>query len=284
MPVGETSLSSLDFSLTPQANRGDFERSMLTSTALALILLVPQAPSVAPAPGQVPVPEVKPTPDGPVIAIDTTMGTIQVGLYATKAPASTRNIMSYVKSGFYTGTIFHRVIPGFMIQGGGMDIKMVEKPTGPPVRNEAKNGLLNSRGSLSLARTNDPQSATSQFFISVKDNPMLDFGVSRDGWGYAVFGEVLSGMDVVDAIVNVPTTSTGVFQNVPVKPVVITKVRIISEPVAVAAPSTSSPRLGAGAAAKPAVRPAGTARKAAPKVAPKASPATSAKATPTPSV
>ncbi|MEO8361702.1 MAG: peptidylprolyl isomerase [Vicinamibacteria bacterium] len=254
---------------------------MLISTALALMLLIPQAPA-APAPAQVPAPEVNPTPDGPVIAIDTTMGTIQVGLYATKAPASTRNIMSYVKSGFYTGTTFHRVIPGFMIQGGGMDVNLVEKPTGPPVRNEAKNGLLNRRGSLSLARTNDPQSATSQFFISVKDNPALDFGISRDGWGYAVFGEVLSGMEVVDAIVNVPTTSSGVFQNVPVKPVVITKVRIISEPAAVAAPPTT--RTGTGAAAKPAVRPAGPARKVAPKVTPKAPPATSAKPTPTPSV
>jgi cyclophilin family peptidyl-prolyl cis-trans isomerase len=189
--------------------------------AIAALLLLASSPSPAQTttvPGApIPVPQVKPTPDGPVIAIDTTMGTIEVGLYATRAPLSTRNIMNYVRSGFYNGTVFHRVIPGFMVQGGGLDANMNEKPVGPPVRNEARNGLLNSRGSLSLARTKDPHSATSQFFISVKDNPALDFGISRDGWGYAVFGEVLSGMEVVDQIVAVPTSTRGPHQNVPIK-------------------------------------------------------------------
>lgn len=205
-----------------------------------LLLLAAQAPAqspVAPAAAPLPSPEVKPTPDGAVLAIETTMGTIEVGLYATLAPRSSRNFLKYAKSGFYNGTIFHRVIPGFMIQGGGLDAKMNEKPVGPPVRNEARNGLINTRGSLALARTDDPHSATSQFFISVKNNPGLDFGISRDGWGYAVFGEVLSGMDVVDSIVAVPTTRSGQYSNVPIKPVVITKVRVVSEPAAEAAPA-----------------------------------------------
>ena len=248
---------------------------MLTSTAFVLLALAaqtsaaPAAPSSATA--QAPSPEVKPTPDGAVIAIETTMGTIQVGLYASKAPLSSRNILNYVKSGFYAGTTFHRVIPGFMIQGGGMDPKMVEKPTGPPVRNEARNGLLNTRGSLALARTSDPHSATSQFFVNVKDNPALDFGISRDGWGYTVFGEVLSGMEVVDSIVGVPTTRVGPHENVPVKPVMITKVRVVSEPAPPAPPVAVKVAPPAG---KRPVRPAAAA--------PKASPTAPVKPKPTP--
>ena len=248
---------------------------MFTPAIAALLLLASspglvQTPTVPGAP--LPAPQVKPTPDGPVIAIDTTMGTIEVGLYATRAPLSTRNVMNYVRSGFYDGTVFHRVIPGFMVQGGGLDAGMNEKPVGPPVRNEARNGLLNSRGSLSLARTSDPHSATSQFFISVKDNPVLDFGISRDGWGYAVFAQVLSGMEVVDQIVAVPTSTRGPHQNVPIKPVTITKVRIISEPPALTPPAVT--KAGAPAAAKPSARPA---------AAPKSSPAARPKTTPSPS-
>ncbi len=240
---------------------------MLTPSILALMVLAAQA-SATPAAGTpvaapAPTPGAEPTPDGAVIAIETTMGTIQVGLYATRAPLSSRNVLNYVKSGFYTGTTFHRVIPGFMVQGGGMDARMAEKPTNPPVRNEARNGLLNHRGSLSLARTNDPHSATSQFFISVKDNPALDFGISRDGWGYAVFGEVLSGMEVVDQIVAVPTTTKGVYSNVPLTPVVITKVRVVSEPSPVASPAATKAKVPAAKA------PPG---KAAPRPAPKGSP------------
>ena len=240
---------------------------MLTSSALAFAVLAAQATAaqVAPAPAvaQVPAPEAKPTPDGAVIALETSMGTIQIGLYATKAPRSSRNVLNYVKTGFYNGTIFHRVIPGFMIQGGGMDAKMVEKPTGAPVRNEARNGLSNTRGSLAMARTNDPHSATAQFFINVRDNVKLDFGISPDGWGYTVFGEVLSGMDVVDAIVGVPTTSMGVYQNVPIKPVVITKARVISEPPPATPPAAT--KAGAPAGARPA--------RSAPKAKAKATPA-----------
>jgi len=207
---------------------------MPIATALVLMILAVQDPAPAAvteaAPAETPAPAPKPTPDGPILAIETTMGTIEVGLFAAKAPRSTRNFMSYVKSGFYDGTIFHRVIPGFMIQGGGLDAKMTEKPTSPPVRNEARNGLLNSRGTLAMARTDDPQTATSQFFINVRDNPSLDFGISRDGWGYTVFGEVLSGMDVVDRIVAVRTTRLVEYENVPIIPVVINKVRVLSGP------------------------------------------------------
>ena len=244
--------------------------------AIAALLLLASSPSPAQTttvPGApLPVPQVKPTPDGPVIAIDTTMGTIEVGLYATRAPLSTSNIMNYVRSGFYNGTVFHRVIPGFMVQGGGLDANMNEKPVGPPVRNEARNGLLNSRGSLSLARLGEPHTATSQFFISVKDNPALDFGISRDGWGYAVFGEVLSGMEVVDQIVGVPTRTRGRHQNVPIKPVMITKVRILSEPPPLTPPAAT--KAGVPAVTKPSVRPP---------VAPKSSPAARPKPTPSPS-
>lgn len=254
---------------------------MFTLSALALTVMVAGPSFQAPTrtqPSQVPLPEPKPTPDGAVIAIETTLGTIQVGLYAQKAPLSSRNVLNYVKSGFYAGTIFHRVIPGFMIQGGGMDAKMVEKPTGSPVRNEAKNGLLNTRGSLALARTSEPHSATSQFFISVKDNPALDFGISRDGWGYAVFGEVLSGMEIVDQIVAVPTSSNGVHSNVPVSPVVITKVRVVSEPAPAAPPAITKAVAPGG---KTAARPGKATPKAAPKGTPAATP-TKPKATPTP--
>jgi cyclophilin family peptidyl-prolyl cis-trans isomerase len=250
---------------------------MLTSTGFALIALVSAfpPPQATPAPSPAASPEAASVPDGPVIAFDTTKGTFEVTLYATRAPRSTRNIMNYVRSGFYAGTIFHRVIPGFMIQGGGLDPKMEEKPTGPPVRNEARNGLLNRRGSLSLARTSDPHSATSQFFVSVKDNPGLDFGISRDGWGYAVFGEVTSGMDVVDSIVSVPTTRVGPHEAVPVTPILINKVRIISEP-APAAPAVG--KTGAPAPPKAGV----SAPKATPKASPAAQPRPKPAATPTP--
>jgi len=237
---------------------------MLTPIALLLVFLVVQDPSPAPAPSapspapEPPAAEMKPAPDGAVLSIETSMGTIEVGLFASKAPRSARNFLNYAKSGFYDGTIFHRVIPGFMIQGGGLDAKMSEKETGPPVRNEARNGLLNSRGTLAMARTDDPQSATSQFFINLKDNPSLDFGIARDGWGYTVFGEVLSGMEVVDQIAAVRTTRMIQYENVPVTPVVIRKIRVVSEPK----PPASAPR----APTKPA-------SPGAPPAKPKASPA-----------
>jgi peptidyl-prolyl cis-trans isomerase A (cyclophilin A) len=152
------------------------------------------------------------------VLITTTNGDIEIELDPVKAPISTKNFLAYVDSGFYTNTIFHRVIPGFMVQGGGFTAQMSQKETKAPIKNEASNGLHNVRGTLSMARTNDPNSATSQFFINVADNAFLDPG--RDA-GYAVFAKVVKGMDVVDVIVNSQTTTKQGMQNVPIDPVVI---------------------------------------------------------------
>ena len=154
----------------------------------------------------------------PHVLLDTTNGQIEIELDPVKAPISTKNFLAYVDKGFYTNTIFHRVIPGFMVQGGGFTQQMSQKPTEAPIKNEASNGLHNVRGTLSMARTNDPNSATSQFFINVADNAFLDPG--RDA-GYAVFAKVVKGMDVVDIIVNSQTTTKQGMQNVPIDPVII---------------------------------------------------------------
>ncbi|MCB4359180.1 peptidylprolyl isomerase [Quatrionicoccus australiensis] len=164
----------------------------------------------------------------PTVEITTSLGKITVELAADKAPKSVANFLQYAKSGFYNGTVFHRVIPGFMVQGGGFDAKMTQKPTGPAIENEGKNGLKNLRGTLAMARKPDPHSATAQFFINHADNAFLDYP-SQDGWGYAVFGKVTQGMDVVDRIAQVPTGNAGPFQNVPATPVIIQNVKIISE-------------------------------------------------------
>jgi cyclophilin family peptidyl-prolyl cis-trans isomerase len=164
----------------------------------------------------------------PTLELETSLGSITVELDAKNAPKSAENFLTYARDGFYNGTVFHRVIPGFMIQGGGFDASMNQKPTRAPIENEAKNGLKNRRGTLAMARTNDPHSATAQFFINHADNLPLDYP-SRDGWGYAVFGKVTAGMDVVDKIANVRTGNSGFHQNVPTTPVVIKNVRIISE-------------------------------------------------------
>jgi peptidyl-prolyl cis-trans isomerase A (cyclophilin A) len=158
------------------------------------------------------------------VVIETSKGDITLRLDTEKAPKTVANFLRYVDEGFYDGTIFHRVIPGFMIQGGGLTPDLVKKPTHSPVENEAKNGLKNLRGSIAMARTRDPHSATSQFFINHRDNPNLDYP-SFDGWGYAVFGKVVDGMDVVDAIAQVPTTRRNGRADVPVEPVIIKKVR-----------------------------------------------------------
>ena len=152
----------------------------------------------------------------PHVLLDTTNGQIEIELDPVKAPISTKNFLDYVNSGFYNNTIFHRVIPGFMVQGGGFTQQMQQKETKAPIKNEHKNGLANVRGTLSMARTSVPDSATSQFFINVKDNDFLD-----QGDGYAVFGKVVKGMDVVDIIVNSPTTTKQGMQNVPIDPVLI---------------------------------------------------------------
>ena len=162
--------------------------------------------------------------------IETGKGNITVELFPGNAPISTENFLKHVNSGFYDGTIFHRVIPGFMIQGGGMLPDMTEKPRGTPITNEADNGLKNLRGTLAMARTMEPHSATSQFFINVADNyPLNHRGKSVEGWGYAVFGQVVDGMEAVDAIVAVPRGNRGPHGDVPLEPVVMRKVTVIQQ-------------------------------------------------------
>ena len=154
----------------------------------------------------------------PHVLLNTSFGEIEIELDPVKAPISSKNLLEYVDSGFYTNTIFHRVIPGFMVQGGGFTAQMTQKDTKDPIKNEASNGLHNVRGTLSMARTSNPDSATSQFFINVADNAFLNPG--RDA-GYAVFAKVVKGMDVVDQIVNSQTTTKQGMQNVPIDPVLI---------------------------------------------------------------
>ncbi|MBO7483093.1 MAG: peptidyl-prolyl cis-trans isomerase [Kiritimatiellae bacterium] len=159
--------------------------------------------------------------------VETSMGTITIALDEGKAPETVRNFVEYAKSGHYDGTIFHRVIDGFMIQGGGFTRDMNQKPTRAPIRNEAMNGLKNARGTIAMARTMVVDSATSQFFINLVDNDFLDFtSPTPQGFGYAVFGAVTDGMDVVDAIAKVKTGYSGPHQNVPEEPVVIRRVTI----------------------------------------------------------
>lgn len=161
------------------------------------------------------------------VSFETSLGTIEIELDDEKAPNTAKNFADYVRSGFYDGTIFHRVIPGFVVQGGGMLPGMDQKKGDAPIRNEATNGLKNLRGTLSMARTNDPHSATSQFFINLVDNKPLNFR-SKDssGWGYCAFGAVSGGMDVVDAIAKVQTGSRYPHQNVPTTDVVIESVTV----------------------------------------------------------
>ena len=156
------------------------------------------------------------------LVFETTLGTFEVELFEKEAPVSSKNFLDYVEEGFFDGVIFHRVIPGFMIQGGGFEPGMKQKKTRAPIKNEATNGLKNLRGTLSMARTNDINSATAQFFVNVVDNDFLDHA-GPSNYGYAVFGKVSSGMDVIDKIVKVPTTNRADHQNVPAADVVITK-------------------------------------------------------------
>ncbi|MBU3831675.1 MAG: peptidyl-prolyl cis-trans isomerase [Candidatus Desulfovibrio faecigallinarum] len=159
----------------------------------------------------------------PVVLLETTSGDILIELYPDKAPKTVENFLQYVDSGFYKNTIFHRVIPGFMIQGGGYTIRMDEKETQAPIENEANNGVSNERGTIAMARTMDPHSATAQFFINLVDNEFLDFkSESLQGWGYCAFGKVTEGMDVVDKIAKVKTKSQGPHDDVPVDLVIIT--------------------------------------------------------------
>ncbi len=164
----------------------------------------------------------------PMAEIETNQGTIVVELDAEKAPITVANFVQYAKDGFYKGTIFHRVINGFMIQGGGFTKEMKQKPTLATIQSEAKNGLKNLRGTIAMARLPDPHSASAQFFINHNNNARLDYP-SPDGWGYAVFGRVVKGMEVVDKIALVPTETRGPHQAVPIEPVLISSVRIITD-------------------------------------------------------
>jgi peptidyl-prolyl cis-trans isomerase A (cyclophilin A) len=169
-----------------------------------------------------------PAPGNPVAVVSTTAGDLTIELLRNRAPVSVENFIQYAREGFYTGTIFHRVIPGFMIQGGGFTTALEEKPTRPPIRNEATNGLNNVRGPVAMARTRALRSATSQFFVNVADNrAKLDHrGYAPDDFGYAVFGRVLSGMDVADKIAAARTQTVGPHEDVPVEPIVIKSVTI----------------------------------------------------------
>ena len=164
----------------------------------------------------------------PQVELRTSAGTIVLELDREKAPQTVENFLQYVKDGHYNGTVFHRVIPGFMIQGGGFTADMREKPTRGQIKNEAGNGLRNATGTVAMARTPAPHSASAQFFINVSDNTGLDYrAATPDGYGYAVFGKVVKGMDVVNRIVKVPTADRPPHANVPVKPVVIERVQIV---------------------------------------------------------
>jgi cyclophilin family peptidyl-prolyl cis-trans isomerase len=164
----------------------------------------------------------------PQVELKTSQGTIVIELYPDKAPKSVENFLQYAKDGFYSGTVFHRVIDGFMIQGGGFTPDMKQKEVRSPITNEAKNGLKNEPGTLAMARTREPHTATAQFFINLVNNHRLDHP-SFDGWGYAVFGKVVQGMDVVQAIGKVATADSSFHQNVPKTPIIIESVKLLPE-------------------------------------------------------
>lgn len=163
-----------------------------------------------------------------MIKLHTNLGVITLELDEDKAPGSVSNFLTYANEGYYDGTVFHRVIPGFMIQGGGFDEQMAQKPTRPPIKNEAANGLSNERGTIAMARTSDPHSATAQFFINLKDNDFLDNASDTpQGWGYAVFGRVTDGFDIVEKIAKVPTGTSGMHRDVPKETVKIERVEVV---------------------------------------------------------
>jgi peptidyl-prolyl cis-trans isomerase B (cyclophilin B) len=198
------------------------QRIIRFAAALFLVLAL-AAPGLAAG-------EATPAPGKVLVKLETSKGDIVLELYKDKAPGTVANFLQYVKSGFYDGTIFHRVINGFMIQGGGFDLTMHEKPTRDPIRNEADNGLKNDLYTVAMARTSEPHSAAAQFFINVKNNRSLNhYGKTQEGWGYAVFGRVVDGMRTVDDIKGVATTTRGVYGDVPVQPVVLKKASIISQ-------------------------------------------------------
>lgn len=216
----------------PQQQPGDVNVVLPAGSSPPVAVPVPADPGGEAAPQPAPAsdaPAGKPAPPAkkgaPRVVIDTSMGEIELELDPAKAPVTTANFLKYVKNGHYSGTIFHRVIADFMIQGGGFTPGMEEKPTGEGIKNEGKNGLKNRRGTVAMARTSDPDSASAQFFINVEDNSGLDYP-EPDGFGYAVFGKVVRGMDVVDKIRAVPTTLQAGMQDVPEKPVLIRSMKV----------------------------------------------------------
>jgi len=215
MIANELSLASLRASTPNSAMKKQLP------TLAALVLTFAGLTGINQAQEKTPVSEAKPVK----VTLETSKGSIEIELDAAKAPISVANFVGYAKKGFYDGLIFHRVIPGFMVQGGGFTPDMQQKSPGATIAIESKNGLKNDRGTLAMARTSDPNSATSQFFINVKDNANLDYP-SFDGHGYAVFGKVTKGMDIVDVIVAVPTTRKGGHGDVPVDPITITKATV----------------------------------------------------------
>jgi cyclophilin family peptidyl-prolyl cis-trans isomerase len=189
-------------------------KRLTTALTLALILATPSLK------GETPV-------KNPTVVMKTSLGSMTIELDAAKAPETVKNFLAYVNAKHYDGTVFHRVIDGFMIQGGGFAVDKSQKKTNAPIKNESSNGLQNKVGTLAMARTGDPNSATAQFFINVKDNGFLDKAQSQDGFGYCVFGKVTEGMDVVNKIKTAPTSNQGgAFVNAPVTPVVIESVRV----------------------------------------------------------
>ncbi len=203
--------------------------------SLVIVTAVLIAATVALSHLQEPGAEENPTPSAEkgnamIVDMQTSEGNIVIELYPDKAPETVANFVQYARDGFYDGTIFHRVIPGFMIQGGGFEPDMSQKPARAPIKNEADNGLKNDAGTLAMARTPDPNSASSQFFINAKDNGFLNYSnPTPQGWGYCVFGKVTEGMDVVQKIEQVKTTNRAGHQDVPEEPVVIEKVTVRDE-------------------------------------------------------
>jgi len=200
-----------------EVNRGMKYVNLLCLMALSLLFFVP-ANTAAEEEG-----------NNPKVEVNTNLGSFTLELYPDKAPISVKNFMQYVSKKFYAGTIFHRVMPNFMIQGGGFTQDMMKKATGAPIKNEANNGLQNLEGTIAMARTGEINSATCQFFINVKDNTGLDHrGETPDKYGYAVFGMVIEGMDTIKKIKDVKTTTKGAYENVPVKPVIIKSMKRVS--------------------------------------------------------
>jgi len=205
--------------------------TIAVTLASTLLLTAALARATDPAPGAAPPAKegtkMEQTGKNPVVVISTSMGDIEAELYADKAPETVKNFIAYAQSGHYDGTVFHRVIKDFMIQGGGMTPDMSQKPTKAAIKNEADNGLKNLDGTLAMARTSQVDSATSQFFINVKDNAFLDHkSKTPQGYGYAVFGKVIGGTDVVEKIEKVPTGNKGMHQDVPTEPVVIKSITV----------------------------------------------------------